>query len=64
MVLHVEVEMPAAEQTESFQTLLAQSLGTECSLDVVQKIAFPFFQGHFFKPAAILPGKTVSTFEG
>ena len=30
--------MPAAEQTENFQTLLAQSLGTECSLDVVQEM--------------------------
>ena len=35
---NVEAEMPAAEQTENFQTLLAQSLGTECSLDVVQEM--------------------------
>ena len=34
----IEAEMPAAEQTESFQTLLAQSLGAECSLDVVQEM--------------------------
>ena len=34
----VEAEMPAAAQTESFQTLLAQSLGRECSLDVVQEM--------------------------
>ena len=33
-----EAEMPAAEQTDSFQTLLAQTLGTECSLDVVQEM--------------------------
>ena len=30
--------MPAAEQTENFQSLLAQTLGTECSLDVVQEM--------------------------
>lgn len=30
--------MPAAEQMENFQTLLAQSLGTECSLEVVQEM--------------------------
>ena len=35
---NVEAEMPAAEQTENFQALLAQSLGTECSLDVVQEM--------------------------
>ena len=35
---NVEAEMPASEQTENFQTLLAQSLGTECSLDVVQEM--------------------------
>ncbi len=34
----LEAVMPAAEQTESFQALLAQSLGTECSLDVVQEM--------------------------
>ena len=30
--------MPAVEQTENFQSLLAQALGTECSLDVVQEM--------------------------
>jgi hypothetical protein len=35
---NVEAEMPAAEQTDHFQTLLAQSLGTDCSLDVVQEM--------------------------
>ena len=35
---NLEAVMPAAEQTENFQTLLAQSLGTECSLDVVQEM--------------------------
>lgn len=35
---HVEAEMPAAEQTDNFQTLLAQTLGAECSLDVVQEM--------------------------
>ena len=35
---HLEAVMPAAEQTENFQALLAQSLGTECSLDVVQEM--------------------------
>ena len=34
----VEAEMPASEQTEAFQSLLAQTLGTECSLDVVQEM--------------------------
>ena len=34
----MEAVMPAAEQTENFQALLAQSLGTECSLDVVQEM--------------------------
>ena len=34
----VEALMPAAEQTENFQVLLAQTLGTECSLDVVQEM--------------------------
>ena len=34
----VEAIMPAAEQTENFQSLLAQSLGAECSLDVVQEM--------------------------
>ena len=34
----IEADMPAAEQTESFQALLAQSLGAECSLDVVQEM--------------------------
>ena len=36
--LHLEAVMPAAAQTENFQALLAQSLGTECSLDVVQEM--------------------------
>ena len=35
---HVTAQMPAAEQTEQFQAILAQSLGTECSLDVVQEM--------------------------
>ena len=35
---HLEAVMPAAEQMENFQTLLAQSLGTECSLEVVQEM--------------------------
>ncbi len=35
---NVEAEMPAAEQTDTFQALLAQTLGTECSLDVVQEM--------------------------
>ncbi len=35
---NVEAEMPAAQQTENFQALLTQSLGSECSLDVVQEI--------------------------
>ena len=35
---NVEAEMPAAVQTETFQALLAQSLGTECSLNVVQEM--------------------------
>ena len=35
---NVEAVMPAAVQTEAFQTLLAQTLGTECSLDVVQEM--------------------------
>ena len=34
----VEALMPAAEQTENFQNVLAQTLGTECSLDVVQEM--------------------------
>ena len=34
----VEAVMPAAEQTENFQVLLAQTLGTECSLNVVQEM--------------------------
>ncbi|MBR2822087.1 MAG: DUF4317 domain-containing protein [Clostridia bacterium] len=34
----VEAVMPAAEQTDSFQALLAQSLGAECSLEVVQEM--------------------------
>ena len=34
----LEAVMPAEEQTENFQTLLAQSLGRECSLDVVQEM--------------------------
>lgn len=35
---NVEAEMPASVQTEAFQALLAQSLGTECSLNVVQEM--------------------------
>ena len=35
---NVEAVMPAAEQTDSFQALLAQALGTECSLNVVQEM--------------------------
>ena len=35
---NVEAEMPAAEQTDRFQALLAQTLGTECSLAVVQEM--------------------------
>ncbi|MBR2664250.1 MAG: DUF4317 domain-containing protein, partial [Clostridia bacterium] len=35
---NVEAVMPASEQTDNFQALLAQTLGTECSLDVVQEI--------------------------
>lgn len=35
---NLEAEMPAVEQTETFQALLAQSLGKECSLDVVQEM--------------------------
>ena len=35
---NADAVMPAAEQTESFQSLLAQTLGTECSLDVVQEM--------------------------
>lgn len=35
---NVEAEMPAAEQTDNFQALLAQSLGSECSLDIVQEM--------------------------
>jgi hypothetical protein len=35
---HLEAVMPAAEQMENFQTLLAQSLGTECYLEVVQEM--------------------------
>jgi len=34
----LEAMMPAAEQTENFQAILAQSLGTECSLDIVQEM--------------------------
>ena len=30
--------MPAAEQTETFQNVLAQSLGQECSLEVIQEM--------------------------
>lgn len=33
---HTEAVMPAAEQTEAFQSVLAQSLGTDCSLELVQ----------------------------
>ena len=35
---NLDAVMPAAEQTDSFQTLLAQTLGTECSLDVMQEM--------------------------
>ena len=35
---NIEAEMPAAKQMDNFQTLLAQSLGTECSLNVVQEL--------------------------
>ncbi|MBQ8072860.1 MAG: DUF4317 domain-containing protein [Clostridia bacterium] len=35
---NLEAVMPAAEQTENFQALLAQSLGAECSLDIVQEM--------------------------
>ena len=35
---NVEAVMPASEQTDNFQALLAQTLGTECSLNVVQEI--------------------------
>ena len=35
---NAEADMPAAEQTDHFQALLAQTLGTECSLDVVQEM--------------------------
>ena len=35
---NVEPVMPAAEQTDNFQALLAQALGTECSLNVVQEM--------------------------
>ena len=35
---NIEAEMPAAEQMDHFQALLAQSLGTECSLDIVQEL--------------------------
>lgn len=34
----IEAKMPAAEQADTFQTLLASTLGTECSLDVVQEM--------------------------
>lgn len=35
---NVEAVMPAAEQTDNFQALLSQALGTECSLNVVQEM--------------------------
>ncbi len=35
---HAEALMSASEQTETFQTVLAQSLGTECSLNVIQEM--------------------------
>lgn len=35
---NVEAVMPAAEQTDNFQALLAHALGTECSLNVVQEM--------------------------
>ena len=34
----LEAVMPAAEQTEAFQSVLAESLGAECSLEVVQEM--------------------------
>ena len=34
----IEADMPAAEQTDQFQALLARTLGPECSLDVVQEM--------------------------
>ena len=35
---NIEAKMPASEQTDNFQALLAQALGTECSLDLVQEM--------------------------
>ena len=35
---NVQAIMPASEQTDTFQTVLAQSLGTDCSLEVVQEM--------------------------
>ncbi len=35
---HAEAVMPAVEQTENFQAVLVQSLGPECSLDLVQEM--------------------------
>ena len=34
----LEALMPAGEQTDQFQSVLVQSLGTECSLEVVQEM--------------------------
>lgn len=34
----MEAVMPAAEQTETFQSVLSQSLGTDCSLEVMQEM--------------------------
>ncbi len=35
---HLEALMPAGEQTDHFQTVLAQTLGPECSLEVIQEM--------------------------
>ncbi|NCE63391.1 DUF4317 domain-containing protein [Pseudoflavonifractor sp. 524-17] len=37
-VFHVPAPMPPAEQKETFQSILADSLGEECSLQVVQSV--------------------------
>ena len=37
-VFHTPVPKPAAQQKEDFQSLIANSLGDECSLDVVQTV--------------------------
>lgn len=38
VAFNIEAKMPASEQTDNFQALLAQALGTECSLDLVQEM--------------------------